>query len=211
MADVREPILIYNKRKLTIDEYLEFERASSEKHEYFQGEVFPMLDNVEHTYSQHDVLSMAGASHNHNSIFTNLIGQLYQKLRGKSCRAYGSDMRVYIPENTLFTYPDISVFCGNFKKLGNDSSIGPTVLIEILSKTTKDYDRGGKFKLYREIASLKEYILIDSESLFIEAFRLNASAHWELEEIKLLESELHIPSLQLSIALQDIYEATTLA
>jgi len=210
MIEVREPIVVYNKKKLTIEEFLEFERASTEKHEYYQGEVFPMLDNVQHADLELEVRAMSGASHTHNLLSINLIGELYTKLKGKPCRPYGSDMRVYIPENTLFTYPDISVFCGEFSKLGNDSAIAPAILIEILSKSTKNYDRGGKFKLYREIPTLKEYILVDSESLCIEVFRLNAADHWELEEIKSIDKELQIPSLQLSIPLSDIYHNTQL-
>jgi Uma2 family endonuclease len=208
MTDVREPILVYNKKKLTVEEYLEFERASSEKHEYFQGEVFPMLDNVEYVDLEPGIRAMSGASHSHNLISINLIGELFAKLKGKPCRPFGSDMRVYIPENTLFTYPDISVFCGDFKKLGNDSSIGPTLIIEILSPSTKNYDRGEKFKLYREISSLKEYILVDSESISIEAFRINSSGHWELEEFKTADQTLSIPSLNISISLRNVYDDT---
>jgi Uma2 family endonuclease len=210
MTDVREPIVVYNKKKLTIEEYLDFERTSLEKHEYFQGEVFPMLDNVEHVNIESDIRARSGASHSHNLISINLIGELYGQLKGKPCRPYGSDMRVYIPENTLFTYPDISIFCGEFKKLGNDSSIGPTVVMEILSPSTKSYDRGDKFNLYRQISTLKEYILVDSESISVEAFRINASGHWELEEYKSVDQNLLIASVNLSISLRDVYDGTKL-
>src|ERR1041385_5553388 len=148
MIEVREPLEVYGKKKLTVDEYLEFERTSTEKHEYFRGEVF----------------AMSGASPRHNIIFTNLIGELYTALKGKPCRPYGSDMKVQIPENTLFAYPDISIFCGDVKRLDNDKEyiIGPSVLIEILSPSIRNYDRGEKFQLYRDIPSLKEYILVDT-------------------------------------------------
>ncbi|MFM7853090.1 MAG: Uma2 family endonuclease, partial [Flammeovirgaceae bacterium] len=99
-------------------------------------------------------------------------------------------MRVHIPNNSLFTYPDISIFCSDNPTFGNeeDTFIEPTVINETLSKSKRDYDRGGKFKLYREIPSLNEYILIDSEEISVEIFRLNNSRHWEFEiELKTLD------------------------
>ena len=95
MIEVREPIVAYNKSKLSVEEYLSFERASTEKHEFFHGEVF----------------AMAGASNLHNIIFSILFGGLTIRLKDKTCFPYGSDMRIHIPHNTLYTYPDISIFC----------------------------------------------------------------------------------------------------
>jgi len=84
-------------------------------------------------------------------------------------------MRIHIESNTLFTYPDISIFCDDVKTLNDDqyNALNPSIIIEILSPSTKNYDRGDKFKLYRDIATLKEYILIDSTSISIEAWRIN--------------------------------------
>jgi Uma2 family endonuclease len=92
-------------------------------------------------------------------------------LKGKPCKPFGSDLRIHIPENTLFTYPDISIICNEIKTspVDLDTAILPTVIIEILSSSTRNYDHGGKFKLYRDIPSLKEFILIDSESIGVEA------------------------------------------
>jgi Uma2 family endonuclease len=190
MMDIKEPAAEYLPKGLSIEEYLAFERQSNVKHEYYRGEVF----------------AMSGAGNVHNIIFSNLFGDIAYKLKGKPCRPYGSDMRVHIPENTLFTYPDISVFCKNIQMLDDDNAIGPTVIFEILSPSTRNYDRGGKFKLYRDIPSLKEYILIDTDSVSIEAFRVNSSGHWELEEYKDLNQTLILPSINVSIALNDIYE-----
>lgn len=192
--DIREPVTAYGKKKLTIEEYLTFERESSEKHEYYRGEVF----------------LMSGASLQHNIIFSNLFGELTMCLKGKSCRPYGSDMRVCIPQNTLFTYPDISIFCGDISQYEDDNAIGPTVLIEILSPSTKNYDRSEKFKLYREIPTLREYILVESEAIGIEVFRLNTTGHWELEEYKNIDQNLSIPSVSLALPLRDIYRDTKL-
>ena len=137
---------------------------------------------------------------------------LGQKLKGKSCELFNSDQRIYIPQNSLFTYPDISIICGEIVTLNNDdwNIINPVVIIEVLSKATKNYDRGDKFKLYRDIATLKEYILIDSETISIEAFRINDGGHWELEEYKETDNTLLIKCIQVSIPVAEIYERTNL-
>jgi Uma2 family endonuclease len=194
--EVREPAIAYGKKHLSIEEYLEFEKDSDEKHEYYKGEIF----------------AMSGALVPHNIIASNTLGGLFQKLKGKGCRPFNSDMRIHIEKNTLFTYPDISVICGEVLTLNDDNfnALNPTVIIEILSPSTKSYDRGDKFKLYRDIDSLKEYILIDSQAVGIEVFRLNEQNHWELEEYKSVEEVLQIPSLRVSLSLQEIYDGTKL-
>ncbi len=210
MIEVREPILAYGKRKLTIEEYLAFERSSEKKHEYYQGEVFLMLDELPGGTSESAVYAKSGASQTHNIISVNVIGELYIRLKGKPCRPYGSDMRVHIPHNTLFTYPDISVFCGDLEQSNEDTVVGPTIIFEILSPATKNYDRGDKFKLYRDIPSLKEYILVDTDNINIEAFRINKSGHWELEEYKTQSDILEIPTLSIDLPLELIYQHTSL-
>lgn len=195
MTETREPVSAYGKKKLTIEEYLAFERESGLKHEYYKGEIF----------------AMSGAGTRHNIIFSNLFIELGLKLKGKSCIPFGSDMRIHIPENTLFTYPDISVFCNNDIQIKEeDYSVGPTVIFEILSPSTQHYDRGGKFKLYRDIPTLKEFILVDTESISVEVFRLNATNHWELEEYKVVADNLYISALEISIPLSIIYNNTKL-
>ncbi len=194
MDEIREPIAKYSKQQVSIQEYLAFERAASEKHEYHQGEIF----------------AMSGAGRRHNILFSNLFVSLGSLLKGRPCFPYGSDMRLHIPQNTLFTYPDISIYCGEMKQLDDDNALEPTVIIEILSPSTKDYDRGGKFKLYREIPTLKEYILVDTESINVEVFRLNATRRWELEEYKTADEKLLLNSISLSIPVRDIYTGTKL-
>src|SRR3712207_2746804 len=99
--EVREPAVAYGKKLFTIEEYLEMEEASQEKHEYYKGEIF----------------AMSGAKLTHNTITYGLLATLLNKLKGKSCRPFGSDMRIHIEKNTLFTYPDISIICGEVKTL----------------------------------------------------------------------------------------------
>ncbi len=155
---------------------------------------------------------MAGANARHNVIFSNLFGELAYRLKGKPCRPYGSDLRIHIPENTLFTYPDISIICGEIvsSKMDLDTAIQPTVLIEILSPSTKVYDRGGKFILYRDIPALREFIIIDSESISIEAFRINKEGNWELHDYRSIEDTLTIPTVGVSLLLKEIYSGTKL-
>lgn len=196
MHEVREPAIAYGKQKLTIEEYLQFEKTSTEKHEYYKGEIF----------------AMSGASNRHNWIFKNLYGNLVHQLKGNPCQPFGPDMRMHILENTLFTYPDISIYCGDPASAGFDvdTVVNPTIIIEILSRSTEEYDRGNKFKIYRDIPTLKEYILVDSESIDVEAFRINDKGLWELEEYRFLTEVLIIPTVQLSISLSEIYEGTKL-
>jgi len=190
--EVNEAAVSYGKQKISIEEYLAMENASLEKHEYYKGEVF----------------AMSGAKVPHVRITDNFLFQLKLKLKGKKCQPYGSDLRIHIPSNTLFTYPDISIFCGEIVTLNNDefNALNPTVLIEVLSPKTKNYDRGEKFKLYRDINTLKEYILIDSQSLHVEVFRLNENNHWELEEYNDANNYLEIKAINESILIAEIYE-----
>jgi Uma2 family endonuclease len=194
--EVREPLTVYNKSILTVEEYLQYEEAADQKHEFYRGEIF----------------AMAGAGIRHNIIFSNVFIELGLRLKGKSCRPFGSDLRVHIPQNTLFTYPDITIICGDLSPSYHDENTvtSPAVLIEILSSSTKNYDRGIKFKLYRDIPTLKEYILIDSDSIGIEVFRINELRHWELEEYKTKSETLTIPSLNISLPLSEIFEGTKL-
>ncbi|HEX5150760.1 MAG TPA: Uma2 family endonuclease [Parafilimonas sp.] len=194
--EVKEPAVAYNKQKITVEEYLKLESAAEQKHEYYNGEIF----------------AMAGAGPRHNIIFKNLYGELAYKLKGNPCQPYGSDLRIHIPENTLFTYPDISIICRDIVNPGDDDDtvIQPSVLIEILSPSTRDYDRGTKFKLYRDIPSLKEYVLVDSEAVNIEVFRINEDGHWLLEEYKKPDEFLIINAVDFQLTVGEIYQGTKL-
>lgn len=187
---VKEPALSYNY--ISQEEYLETERAALEKHEYYQGEIF----------------AMSGASVNHNIISVNLISELKTKLKGNGCRLYGSDLRIHIPKNTLFTYPDISIICGNPNLTDDkfDTATNPSVIIELLSKSTRNYDMGQKFTLYRDIESLQEYILIDTEKIYVEKHIRNADNSWQLTDYRSQDNSFEISTIGLIFLLKDIYE-----
>jgi Uma2 family endonuclease len=198
--EVREPIVAYGKKKFTEEEYLRMERQSEERHEYYKGEIFRM-------HGHGELLAMSGAGDNHNEIFSNLFIAIGSQLKGKNCRPYGPDMRMHIPENTLYTYPDISIYCKDpVDGPDDDIAADPTVIIEILSPSTRNYDMAGKFDLYRDIPTLKEYILADTQSARVYAFRINEGGHWELEEYKDIQDTLLIKVVAVSIPLSTIYE-----
>ncbi len=190
--EIKEPALAYDKHRYTTEEYLEMENAATEKHEFYQGEIF----------------AMSGAKLPRNKIASNLFISLGQKLKGKPCQPFGSDLRIHIEKNTLFTYPDISIFCEDVITLNDDemNALNPSVIIEVLSPSTKNYDRGEKFRLYRDIPTLKEYILVDSESVKVEAFYINEHHNWELKEYKNVDEKLNLHSISVSLDLKEIYE-----
>ena len=194
--EAKEPAVAYSKEKISIEDYLETENASIEKHEYYKGEIF----------------AMSRAKVSHNTISGNLFVTLSNKLKGKKCKPYNSGQRIHIQSNTLFTYPDISIICGEIITLNNDdyNVLNPSVIIEVLSKSTKNYDRGEKFKLYRDIPTLKEYIVADSESIHVEVFKLNDTNHWELEEYNTIADHLQIKAIDETVSISEIYEAVNM-
>lgn len=191
MCKIKLKMVFPEKKYFTVEEYLEFERNSSEKHEYYQGEIF----------------DMSGASFVHNKIFANFFGELSSKLKGKTCQPFGSDLRTSVQVGNLFAYPDISVICGNpdFTDDKFDTVKNPTVIIEILSPSTRNYDLGGKFLLYKQIETLKEYILIDSEAIKVIKYSKNDDNSWLMIEMNSLNENLKLNSVKVELKLEDIY------
>lgn len=187
-----EPALKY----YTAAEYLAFESASQTKHEFYKGEIF----------------DMAGAGLKHNQIQTNFIGEVRSFLKGKSCNVFGSDLRVHNSANSLYTYPDAMIICGKPQLLDGafDTVLNPAVIVEILSPSTQRYDRGEKFMLYRSIPSLKEYILIDSESIQVEHYKRNDDNTWLLQEWKEQTDVLTIATIGLALPLEELYSGVSL-
>ena len=194
--EVREPAIDYKRRKYSIEEYLEIEKSASEKHEYFQGEIF----------------AMSGAKLEHNIVSRNLSVALSNKLKGKPCKPFGSDLRIHIEKNSLFTYPDISVFCEDVQTFNNDEAnvLNPTLIIEVLSPSTRSYDLGEKFSLYRSVPTLKEYVAVDPLKVYIEVHFINNNNNWELREYKDISDDIYLPSLQMSLRISEIYEGIEL-
>ncbi|HYF69741.1 MAG TPA: Uma2 family endonuclease [Ohtaekwangia sp.] len=179
-------------KNYTQEEYLDLERKADYKSEYFQGEIF----------------AMSGVSRNHNVITGNLLAYLHGALKGKRSRPYSSNMRLHIPANSLYTYPDIMVVCGGEQFLDQefDTLTNPVFIAEILSPSTSDYDIGGKFTLYRSIPSLKEYWTVSSIDYHVEKFLKNdADNTWILSETTTLTDKVLLSSLSLDVSLEDLY------
>ena len=191
-----EPAAEYGrgKREFTIEDYLEMQSYSLQKHEYYNGEIF----------------AMSGARADHNTIVVNLTALLKQKLRGGSCKVFNGDQRVYVEKNSLFTYPDLTVVCGKplFYKDDKLNLMNPAIIVEVLSPSTKSYDRGEKFKLYKELATLQEYLLVDSQSVLLEYFFKNDAGVWMGQKYDQLTDKLLMKSPDISLSLEEIYEET---
>lgn len=154
--------------RMTREEYLAFERDSETKHEFLDGEVF----------------AMSGASLRHNYIAGNLFAGLHARLQGTDCSPFIGDMRVKVDPTGLYTYPDVVVACDEpqFEDAAVDTLLTPTVIIEVLSDSTKNYDRGGKWRHYRQIPSLKHYLLVSQDSMEIEMYTRNDDDSWRLTD-----------------------------
>ncbi len=173
------------------------EEAALEKHEYYDGEIF----------------AMSGAKVPHTTISMNLLGSMLPHLKRKPCKPFNSDQKLYIEKRGMFTYPDLMIVCGTIETRNNDewNVMNPAVIIEILSASTKKYDRTTKFSFYRDIPSLKEYILVDSQTINIEVFCINDNQTWEGKEYNNINDSLQIQTISLSIPLADIYEDVELS
>ncbi len=176
--------------KVTEQEYLELERKAFEKSEYYRGEVF----------------AMAGATKEHNKIVASIIGTIYQHLKGKGCSFFPGDLRVHHLQNTLYTYPDAIVVCGKEEYLDEkfDTLLNPTVLFEVLSASTEDYDRGTKFKLYRSIPSLQNYVMVSSTEYLAEVYTRKDDT-WILTTAKDKNDHIHISAIDYDLKLEDAY------
>jgi len=183
---VKEEAPVYHRRYTPV-QYLEIERRAITRHEYFDGHIYPIAEETAA----------------HQLVLTDLVALLKSALKTTSFTLSGADKRLHVPENDLFTYPDIAIYSkkAKYSLLDKTTAIQPVILIEILSKTTQSYDRGNKFKYYRDIPSLQEYILIDPEAACIEHFFRNTQNHWELDELNSLTQPLQLRSVPVHIQL----------
>lgn len=191
---------IPKKKKYTIEEYLQMELTAPYKSEYYNGEIFPMGEIEADTPE-----AMAGALPPHNAISSNIIIAFGNTLHGKGCKPYGSDQRIFIPETGLYTYPDISIFCGPLQYQDNMTLKNPVLLVEILSKVTEGYNRGSKFEMYRSIPALVEYLMVDSQRVHVELWR-KENGKWVLAaETNHVNESIEFKSIGNTFSLQDFY------
>lgn len=174
--------------RLTLKEYLVWEEQQPGRHEYHRGEVF----------------AMAGGKRIHGDVVTNLVRELSIRLKGSPCRVYCESMKVQVGDDTIL-YPDVFVTCHRADLSTEQVFQAPTVVIEVLSPSTQSYDRSAKFALYRELASLREYVLIDPETHRIDAFRQESDGRWMLVDPHRV-GVLELRSIEVSIPLAEVFD-----
>jgi len=178
--------------RLTPEEYLGQERRAEAKSEFHDGEV----------------LAMAGASYVHNLIVANVIRELGTQLKGRPCTVLPSDVRVRIEASNRYVYPDVTVVCGEpaFTDREQDTLVNPTLLVEVLSKGTRNYDRGEKFEHYRTLESFAEYVLLAQDRPHCEHYVRQADGRWILTETKRLDDVLSLTTIGCELALGEAYD-----
>jgi len=178
--------------KMTVKEYLAFERRSETKHELVDGEI----------------VAMAGASRAHGLIAWNLAGVLHRQLKKKRCEAFSANMRVHVPVTDRYTYPDLVVACGEpqFEDEELDTLINPTLIVEILSPTTEDRDRGTRLFQYRSIPSLQVILLVAQARIHVERFLRQEDGTWILTDFDRLEDVLDLPAIGSTLTLAEVYD-----
>ena len=180
------------KAVLTPTEYLRIERAATYRSKYFAGEM----------------IALAGGTPRHSLIKTNLLRVLSGALKGRPCTAYGSDLRIRVSATGLYTYPDVSIICGElqFDDEQRDTVVNPTLIAEVLSESTEAYDRGKKFDHYRQLPSPREYLLVSQDSPTLERFARNADDTWTLTIKTGLDQSLELPAIGVTLSLAEVFD-----
>lgn len=178
------------KLNITPEDYLAAERTALVRSEYVQG----------------DIYAMAGASDGHVTVNANLITLIKPHLRGSGCKPYINDMKVRIGEDEAYYYPDLLVSCDPADHQRNYVKQAPLLIIEILSASTEAYDRGDKFAFYRQLESLKEYVLINPRAHRVDVFRRNPQNRWELFNFEGADTTVEFASIGFECGMRAIYE-----
>ncbi|MDJ0553150.1 MAG: Uma2 family endonuclease [Microcoleaceae cyanobacterium MO_207.B10] len=179
-------------QKMTPEKYLEWESKQEFRHEYVDGEI----------------LAMTGASIPHNNIAINFCIALMPHLRQKGCQVNMSDVKVRESKNSRYFYPDLVITCNADDLKSRDFIEHPTVIIEILSPSTEKYDRGDKFKYYRQFSSLQQYVLVDSESKYVEIFERGEGKMWLYSAYSEGES-ITLSSIEFDFPIEILYEGVS--
>ena len=176
-------------QKMTPEEYLEWEAKQEFRHEYVDGEI----------------LAMTGGTLPHVKIYLNFYRALYPHLRQRGCEAYVSDAKVQASKNSRYFYPDLVVTCDPDDLKARDFIQNPKVIVEVLSPSTASYDRTKKLKYYRQIPSLQEYVLVDSEEIVVEVYRRGEGKMWLYYEYEAGET-IALESIEFECAIDLLYE-----
>ncbi|MBE9010566.1 Uma2 family endonuclease [Pseudanabaenaceae cyanobacterium LEGE 13415] len=195
---VTSPSASTRSRLYTPEEYLALEDKADFRSEYRQGEIIPM----------------AGGTTNHNRIARNVSAELHFASKAQDeFENFIGDVKLWVPQEQLYTYPDVMAVVGEVEYYNDrrDIILNPQVIIEVLSKSTEDYDRLGKFSLYRTVPSFVEYILINQNRVQIEHFTKQGAKRWSLQDIDADDRELKLESIPFTMSLDEIYRKVNLA
>ncbi|MCK5523131.1 MAG: Uma2 family endonuclease [Thiomargarita sp.] len=178
--------------EITPEEYLALECEAEYKSEYFDGEIF----------------AMSGATEKHNLVSGNIFAAIHAQIKKRPCKVYNNDMRVKVSPTGLYTYPDVVAICDKprFDDEQKDTLLNPTVIIEVLSNSTANYDRGEKFKHYRTLDSFIEYLLIAQDECYVEHYVRQTNNQWLLSETSDLQETIELTSIHCHLALSDVYD-----
>ena len=177
---------------LSMDQYLKAEREAEFRSEYADGQMF----------------AMSGGTLNHARIVRNLIQELGGQLKGRDCEVAANDLRLFISRYRQFTYPDLVMFCGGPRYLDDrrDTITDATAIIEVLSPSTKNYDRSAKFDLYRSLPSFAEYLLVEQDSVGAELRVRQSDGTWILREFTSGDDGIELKSVGCSLRLDSLYD-----
>jgi Uma2 family endonuclease len=177
--------------RFTATEYLSMERAADVKHEFAFGEIY----------------AMSGASARHVSIVSNIVGELRNQLRPRPCQVYSTDLRLSVNAIQRYTYPDVMVVCDKPQFLDKelDTLLNPDLIVEVLSESTRNYDRGDKFQQYRGIPSFREYLLVDQAKAHVERYSKQSDGTWSLWETDDMNASIELDSVGAKLPLNEIY------
>ncbi|MBD2387059.1 Uma2 family endonuclease [Cylindrospermum sp. FACHB-282] len=180
------------KPSYTPEEYLELEEKALYKSEYRDGEIIPMT----------------GGTTNHNQIALNFAASLLYAIRRKQHRVFIGDVRLWIPQFREYTYPDIMVIAENpiYTGKNNTTVTNPLLIIEVLSKSTKNYDQGDKFTFYRSIPQFKEYVLVEQNQYQVMHYSKTNEGEWIFREYKSEDDIVKLQHLDFEISLVEIYQ-----
>ena len=181
-------------RKLSIAEYLEFEKTADIRHEYHDGEIF----------------AMAGGTRNHGKLGSNIVTELTLIERRKGCTTFNGDVKIWIEEYHRFVYPEASFVCGKIEDSRHDTECitNPALIAEVLSDSSEAYDRGDKFRYYRTLPAFREYLLIDQKRPVVQVFFRKDDNIWEMREVAGLDETIYLQSLESEIQMADLYRNT---
>ena len=180
------------------EDYLSLERVSEIRHEYLDGFVY----------------AMAGESPTHSIICFNIAVAVGERIKGTPCRGYSPNMKVRTKDESLYSYPDLAVVCGEpvYHDKHGDVLVNPTVVFEVLSRSTEAYDRGEKSQRYRtEIESLRDFVLVAQDRPRVEHFSRGADGDWSRAEIEGLDGVLSLASIDCRVRLADVYDRIAFA